>query len=251
MRNSISANAKSDTKNAIFPEDFIEEHSQFMNVSSPWKTKNGRQCVVYDTHFFDVARFMNCEYLQRTMLKAPTLKAQDVLVACKLFSVGEGSWTYSGIAEALELSVGEVHHALQRCRSARLVVSMRDGEIISKKHFHDLLVFAAPRIFYAVRGSLDLGWPTAYHLPTLVGEFEGIRQVVLKNSLPVVWPDPKGPVRGETLLPIYPTVPEAARKDALLYELLALTDVIRLGDIKYKKKAAELLERKIFGKTVE
>ena len=194
---------------------------------------------------------MNYEYLLGTMLKAPTLKAQDVLVACKLFSVGEVPWTYAGIASALELSVGEVHHALQRCRSAQLVVSVRDTEIVSKKHFHDLLVFAAPRIFYAVRGSLEPGWPTAYHLPTLVGEFEGLRPVVLKNALPVVWPDPKGPVRGETLLPIYPTVPEAARKDILLYELLALTDVIRLGDTKYKKRASELLERKIFGKTVD
>jgi hypothetical protein len=190
------------------------------------------------------------------MLKAPTLKAQDVLVACKLFALGsqtlgETSWTYASLAAAIEVSVSEVHDALKRCRLAQLVVSVRDTEIVSKKHFYDLLAFAVPRIFYAVRGSLEPGWPTAYHLPTLVGEFEGIRQVGLKNTLPVVWPDPKGPVRGETLLPIYPTVPEAARKDALLYELLALTDVIRLGDTKYKKKAAELLERKILGKTVD
>jgi hypothetical protein len=185
------------------------------------------------------------------MLKAPTLKAQDVLVACKLFALGETSWTYASLAAAIEVSVSEVHDALKRCRLAQLVVSTRDTEIVSKKHFHDLLVFAVPRIFYAVRGSLESGWLTAYHLPTLMSEFEGLRPVALKTVLPVVWPDVKGPVRGETLLPIYPTAPEAARKDTRLYELLALTDVIRLGDIKYKKKAAELLERKIFGKTVQ
>jgi hypothetical protein len=185
------------------------------------------------------------------MLKAPALKAQDVLVACKLFALGDTSWTYAGLAAAIEVSVSEVHDALKRCRLAQLVVSVRDTEIVSKKHFHDLLVFAVPRIFYAVRGSLDAGWPTAYHLPTLIGEFEGLRPVVLKTALPVVWPDPKGPVRGETLMPLYPTAPEAARKDVLLYELLALTDVIRLGDTKYKKKAAEILEKKIFGKTVD
>jgi hypothetical protein len=185
------------------------------------------------------------------MLKAPTLKAQDVLVACKLFALGEADWTYAGLAGAVEISVSEVHDSLKRCRLAQLVVSVRDGEIVSKKHFHDLLVFAVPRIFYAVRGGLEIGWPTAFHLPALLGEFDGLRGVSLKTSLPTVWPDPKGPVRGESLLPLYPTVPLAAQKDVLLYELLALADVIRLGDIKYKKKAAELLERKILGKSAD
>jgi hypothetical protein len=185
------------------------------------------------------------------MLKAPTLKAQDVLVVCKLFALGDSSWTYSSLSSTLEISVSEVHDALKRCRSAQLVVPARDAEIVSKKHFHDLLVFAVPRIFYSVRGNLDTGWPTAYHLPSLIGEFEGLRPTPLKTAIPIVWPDPKGPVRGETLLPIYPTGPEAARKDVALYELLALTDVIRLGDIKYRKRATELLEKKIFGKTVD
>lgn len=183
------------------------------------------------------------------MLKAPALKAQDVLVVCKLFALGDASWTYASLASAVDVSVSEVHDALKRCRLAQLVVAVRDGEIVSKRHFYDLLVFAVPRIFYSVRGGLDSGWATAHHLPALLDEFEGLRPGSLKTSVPIVWPDPKGPVRGETLLPIYPTVTEAAKRDALLYELLALTDVVRLGDVRYKKKAVELLEKKIFGKT--
>ena len=49
------------------------------------------------------------------------------------------------------------------------------------------------------------------------------------------------------MAPIYGTAPEAARRDEKLYELLALVDVVRLGDVKYKKKAVDLLEKKIFG----
>jgi hypothetical protein len=185
------------------------------------------------------------------MLKAPTLKAQDVLVACKLFALGESSWTYTSVATAVEISVSEVHDALKRCRAAQLVVPMRDTEVVSKKHFYDLLVFAVPRIFYAVRGSLDMGWVTGAHLPTLLPEFDGLRPGSLKDGLPLVWPDSKGTTRGETLLPIYPTVPEAARKDEALYEMLALLDVVRLGDHKYKKKAMELLAKRIFGKAID
>lgn len=202
--------------------------------------------------FFNIAKFANCEYLHSTMLKAPTLKAQDVLVLCQLFTLGDEPWTYASLAESVEISVSEAHDAVKRCRSAQLLVTVRDGEIVSKKNFRDLIVFAVPRIFYAVRGNLEFGWPTAYHLPPLTAEFEGLRPgVSLKNGLPIVWPDPKGTVRGETLLPLYPSVPSAARKDAELYEVLALVDVVRLGDIKYRSKAMELLERKIFGKPVE
>jgi hypothetical protein len=186
------------------------------------------------------------------MLKAPALKAQDVLVVCKLFALGEASWTYAALADSVDVSVSEVHDALKRCRQAQLVVGARDGEIVSKRHLFDLLVFAVPRIFYSVRGGLDAGWVTAHHLPSLVDEFEDLRPGVLKTSVPTVWPDPKGPVRGETLLPIYPTVTEAVKRDARLYELLALADVIRLGaDVRYKKKAVELLEKKILGKAVD
>lgn len=184
------------------------------------------------------------------MLKAPTLKAQDVLVVCKLFALGERSWTYASLADSVDISVSEVHDALKRCRSSQLVITVRDGEIVSKKHFQDLIVFAVPRIFYAVRGGLENGWPTAFHHPNLMSEFDGLRGP-LKETVPVVWPDPKGPARGESLLPIYPTAPAACRQDAGLYEVMALADVIRLGDIKYKKKAIELLEKKIFGKAVE
>ena len=176
-----------------------------------------------------------------------------MLVACKLFALGETGqyWTYASVAAAVEISTSEVHDALKRCRSAQLVVPMRETEIVSKKHFYDLLVFAVPRIFYAVRGGLDLGWPTGVQLPTLLPSFEGLRPEPLKDALPLVWPDPKGTTRGETLLPIYPSVPEAARKDAGLYELLALIDVVRLGDLKHKKKAMELLAKRIFGKAID
>jgi hypothetical protein len=201
--------------------------------------------------FFRIAKFANCEYLHSTMLKAPALKAQDVLVMCQLFAWGNKPWTYASLAEAVDLSVSEAHDAVKRCRAAQLLVTVRDGEIVSKKHFCDLLVFAAPRIFFAVRGNIALGWPTAYYLPALKGEFEGLRPEDHKAALPIVWPDIEGTVRGESLLPIYPSVPLAVRKDAALYEVLALVDVIRLGDARCRRKAVELLEKKIYGKPVE
>ena len=175
------------------------------------------------------------------MLKASALKAQDVLVACKLHSLSESAthWTYVSLSDEVGLSTGEIHNACERCRAAQLLVTVREREVVSKKHMYDLLVFAVPRIFYAVRGGLEKGMPTAVHALPLSGKFE-----LIKGSLPVVWSCEQGDVRGEEISPIYPSVPEAARRDPLLYELLALVDVMRIGDTRARNIASGLLEKR-------
>jgi hypothetical protein len=44
-----------------------------------------------------------------------------------------------------------------------------------------------------------------------------------------VWPYKNGTVRGVSLAPLCPTVPEAALRDERLYAVLALFDAIRSG----------------------
>ena len=61
---------------------------------------------------------------------------------------------------------------------------------------------------------------------------------------PPVWPDKDGKVRGVALAPLYPTVPEAARRDSRLYELLTLFDAVRSGQAREREIAQkELAER--------
>lgn len=201
--------------------------------------------------FSNLLNSQNANTFAVTMCKAPALKPQDVLVVCKLWCLGSSEWTYSKLADSLEISVSEVHEAIKRCRLAQLVTSAREVPMVSKKHFFDLLSVAVPRIFFAARGGIESGSPTSVHAPSLMATFDGIKSIPLKDIFPTVWPHPDGTMRGETLMPIYPTAAEAARKDDALYELLALVDVIRIGDVKYKKKATDLLEKKIFGKTMD
>lgn len=64
-----------------------------------------------------------------------------------------------------------------------------------------------------------------------------------------VWPYGKGTVRGHSIIPLYPTVPEAALKDVKLHELLALTDALRVGRAREKEIAiVELKKRFDLGK---
>jgi hypothetical protein len=181
------------------------------------------------------------------MLKpSPPLKSQDVLVACKLFTLGDRSWTFAHLAETLFISLSEIHSAVERCRAAQLVIRSRDRETVAKKPFFELLAFAVPRIFYATRGSLEVGVVTGIQAPALAGQFD-----FLKDATPMVWPHHEGATRGESLLPLYPSVPRACLNDAALHELMALTDVVRVGETKHRKLAIAMLERKILGKAVD
>ncbi len=55
----------------------------------------------------------------------------------------------------------------------------------------------------------------------------------------------EGTVRGVALAPLYPTAPEAARKDSALYELLALFDAVRSGQAREREIAQKLLAERI------
>ena len=74
---------------------------------------------------------------------------------------------------------------------------------------------------------------------------EPLRQHIKAADEPVpVWPHQDGPVRGATFEPLYPSVPEAAKRDSYLYELLALVDAIRDGRARERKIAEkELVSR--------
>ena len=171
------------------------------------------------------------------------LRPQDVLLACKLFSLNGRDWTLNGMAEDLGFSVGGIYNCLDRTNQSQLTVSIKGQDIIvSKKHLFETLAFAVPRVFYAVRGGLETGMPTGLHVGDLREKF-----IFIEGSIPLIWPGEIGDVKGESLQPIYPTVPKVAQRDKVLYELLALADIVRVGDPKNKKLAISVLEKRILG----
>jgi hypothetical protein len=179
------------------------------------------------------------------MLKADTLRPQDVLCACKLYSleVGRTEWTYAGLAGAVGLSAGEAHNSYRRCRGALIVTP---GGSVDRRHLVELLTVAAPIVFYAKRGGLASGLPTATWAPSLRDKFDHPA-----GALPCVWSlqdSSREAVQGESVDPIYPTVPEAAWQDSLVYELLALTDVVRVGGRSDRERATRLLELRVVGR---
>lgn len=80
--------------------------------------------------------------------------------------------------------------------------------------------------------------PTAYAAPPLCA-------LIASSSDPPVWPHPMGETRGYAFSPLYRTVPEAAAHDRRLYELLALVDVLRDGNVRESALAVGELRQRL------
>jgi DNA-binding Lrp family transcriptional regulator len=160
------------------------------------------------------------------------LHPQDVLVALKLALGGQDA-SYADLAHALDLSPSQVHAAVRRAAEAGLVHA--ESRAVNPRALAEFLVHGLKYVFPAKRGAVARGMPTAHSAAPLRGLF-------VDDGEPLVWPDPEGKVRGESLLPIHKSVPSAARRDQKLYESLALLDAVRAGRARERKVASKKLE---------
>jgi hypothetical protein len=164
------------------------------------------------------------------------LKPQDIVFLLKLIAIGKRPWSFSKIAVELEMSPSEVHAAAQRALAAGLAIKL-EAEI--RPHIRNLTEFLEHGIQYVFvpeRGALQRGMVTAYAASPLDTQFSG------NDAALPVWPDPEGVVRGEAFSPLYKSVPAAAKKDSVLYQLLALVDAIRGGRAREREMAKRLLK---------
>jgi hypothetical protein len=171
------------------------------------------------------------------MPKSERLRAHDVLLACRIFSLGESrtEWTYQRLAEDLRISHGEAHNSADRGRRSGLLLPSRE---VSRRMLRDLLVVGVPRVFYAVREGAAEGTPTSIYARSLSSHFSP------DGQLPLVWPG-EGGVRGMALQPLCGQAPALAAVDPVVYELLALVDAVRAGAPDDSRRAVVMLDRRV------
>lgn len=168
--------------------------------------------------------------------RQPALKPQDLFVLLALLSRGEGSATYPELAEQTGLALSAVHAALKRAVVARLLMFKERRPVVLKPQLKEFVLSGAKYSFPPVWGAMSRGVPTGYAAPPL-------NRIIAPSADPVpVWPSAKGAARGLSLVPLYPSVPDAALRDAKLYALLTLFDAIRSGQARERNAARDLLE---------
>lgn len=137
-------------------------------------------------------------------------------------------WYKKDLAFQLNISNSEVSESINRSVIGGLL--QPDKETVRKDALLEFLVYGLKHVFPAVPGSLVRGMPTAYSAPLLKDDF------VVDD--PHVWPAQGHSMKGIAITPLYPTVPRACENDKQLYNLLTLTDALRVG-----KRNSEVVQR--------
>lgn len=169
------------------------------------------------------------------------LKPQDVLVVLKLLLSGDKEWRLVDLGQELGLSQTEVSFTLERARISGLVdPSKRKPNRIALEEF---LLHGLKYAFPAEIGAVCRGVPTSHSMTPLS------ESIVSEPHDQYVWPYDLGQVRGQSVSPLYASVPFAASKDPALHELLALIDALRVGRARERGLAVEAIKRRLHGTT--
>lgn len=168
-------------------------------------------------------------------MKQDVLQPIDVLVCLKMSMPGSVSKSFKQLEEELCIHSATLHRATKRAQDAGLIKVDRS---LNRTVFLNFLRHGIKYAFYVKRGGLTRGIPTAYATAPLD------QHMTEAHEIPV-WPDVEGYVRGFAVSPLHPNVPEAAKRDRALYELLALVDAIRIGNTREYKLAVEFLEKRL------
>ena len=187
------------------------------------------------------------------------MKSQDVVVLLKLASLedyakdigdestplglaaGEDPYSVRGLEAALGISKTEIGASLKRSIAAGLAIKDRktDRPKPSRRHLREFIVHGVKFVFPAKPGAMQRGLPTAFAAPVLRESLHSA------GNLICVWPYAHAKEMGQSVDPLFKSVPEACEKDRRLYAYLALIDAIRVGNQRESKLAADLLVQRL------
>lgn len=163
------------------------------------------------------------------------MKPQDIVILLKIVAINNDNWQQKPLAEALGMSQSEVSQSVARSQYAGLLFG--NGKQVMKSALLEFLQYGLGYAFPQKPGAIVRGIATAHAASPLKENIDSTESYV--------WPYAKGNQRGQTIVPLYTSVPEAALKDSMLYELLALTDALRVGKAREKAMAIEELKKRI------
>lgn len=168
------------------------------------------------------------------MKKHSGMRPQDIVILLKI-ALKRENWLAKDLSNSLKISASEVSESLNRSVIAGFLSV--DKKILMKKALIEFLEYGFKYVFPQKPGAIVRGIPTAHSAPPL-------NQLLQADEI-YVWAYAKGEKRGQAIEPLFRTVPEVCIQDEELYELLALTDALRIGKVREQKIAIEELRKRI------
>ena len=163
------------------------------------------------------------------------MKPQDIVILLKIIALDNDGWQQKPLADSIGMSQSEVSQSVARSQYGGLLFG--NGKQVMKSAFLEFLQHGICYVFPQKPGAVVRGIATAHAASPLKESID--------SNESYVWPYAKGNQRGHGIIPLYSSVPEAALKDPKLYELLALTDALRVGKARERAMAVEELKKRL------
>jgi biotin operon repressor len=189
------------------------------------------------------------------------MKSQDLVVLLKLVSLqeqeeqsgpgqlqgsfqGDDPYSVRNLEALLGISKTEINASIKRSLSSGLAIKDRDTGRANpnRRNLNDFIVHGMKFVFPAKPGAMTRGIPTAFAAPMLKSLLASGGDYIY------VWPFANGGDMGQSVTPLFKSVPEAVQRDVRLYEYLSLVDAIRLGNQRETGLARERLSERLLKK---
>ncbi len=155
--------------------------------------------------------------------------------------VHKDSYSVRALQASLGISKTEIASALKRSQQIGLLRTDPDTQLprVNSKALLGFIEHGLRYVFPVKPAEIVRGIPTSFSAPVLQ------EKLMSGGDLIYVWPDAFGNRKGQSITPLFRTVPGAVKKDSRLYEYLALIDAIRLGNARESNLANEILRGKV------
>lgn len=170
------------------------------------------------------------------MKKHNGMRPQDIVVLIKIIAYQNNNWRNIDLANDIQISPSEISEALNRCKIAGLIDSKKRKVNINS--FTEFLIYGLKYVFPAQPSAVIKGIPTAHSASP-------IKEHISSGSDIYVWSNAKGTHRGQSIEPLFKSIPQIVQEDKLFYELLAIIDTIRVGRVREINIAKEELMKRL------
>jgi len=177
------------------------------------------------------------------------MKSQDILILLKLVSLHQNpgvqpaDFSVRSLAASTGISKTEISASLNRSFDVGLARHDRKNQlpVANSKILLDFIISGIRYVFPANPGAVVRGMPTSFEAPGLEGLLSSV------GEYHYVWPDSESSDSGQGIAALYKTAPLAGKKDAKLYQSMALVDAIRLGNAREVAIAKDALKKRLGG----
>ena len=155
--------------------------------------------------------------------------------------VHHDSYSVRALQASLGISKSEIASALKRCQQTGLLRIDTSTQLprVNSKALLGFIEHGLRYVFPVKPAEIVRGIPTRFYAHVMQGT------LMSGGDLIHVWPDAYGNRKGQSITPLFRTVPGAVKKDPRLYEYLALIDAIRLGNAREANLANQMLREKV------